>query len=244
MEVNLVNATIYSYLQLFINIIHFLVPLPSLHYFSPIHSFLPYLLNIYSYYHHPTGTNVESDKKAIAKGMDIVVASPGRLLQHLKDTPGFANRLARTSVLVLDEADRLLDMGFQRDIAKILGFLKPSADTRQTLLFSATFSDEVKTIAGETLKKGYQVIDTVGEEDGEQTHAHVPQRVMIAPQGQQIRALTHILHEESKKSNDKFKVICFFATARQAAYYSGLFNKAGVSVLEMHSRKTQVCSML
>lgn len=70
----------------------------------------------------------------------ILVATPGRLKDHLENTPGFSTRLKGVKVLVLDEADRLLDMGFRRDIEKIIAFIPKE---RQTLLFSATVSEEV-----------------------------------------------------------------------------------------------------
>jgi ATP-dependent RNA helicase MSS116 len=70
----------------------------------------------------------------------ILVATPGRLIDHLENTPGFATRIKGVKVLVLDEADRLLDMGFKRDIEKIISFIPKE---RQTLLFSATVPAEV-----------------------------------------------------------------------------------------------------
>ncbi|XP_066374976.1 DEAD-box ATP-dependent RNA helicase 31-like [Miscanthus floridulus] len=71
----------------------------------------------------------------------ILVATPGRLRDHMENTPGFATRLLGVKVLILDEADRLLDMGFRSDIEKIVAALPKQ---RQTLLFSATVLDEVK----------------------------------------------------------------------------------------------------
>ena len=70
----------------------------------------------------------------------ILVATPGRLIDHLENTPGFSTRIKGVKVLVLDEADRLLDMGFKRDIEKIISFIPKE---RQTLLFSATVPAEV-----------------------------------------------------------------------------------------------------
>lgn len=187
------------------------------------------------------GTNMDSDVKRLnqPRGVDIIVATPGRLLAHLQETNGFARRCGQgISVLILDECDRLLDMGFSKDINKIMNFLKPSAPTRQTLLFSATTTDNVKEIAASTLKPGYSSIDTVGEEQ-EQTHSHVPQRVTAVPQGQQLRALASLIHKEVSENPRSYKIMVFFATARQAAFASSLFNQANINVLEIHSRKTQ-----
>lgn len=87
------------------------------------------------------GVNIKPQTAALAKGVDFLVATPGRLLDHL----GQKNvTLENVGFLVLDEADRMLDMGFIHDIRKILKFLPVK---RQTLLFSATFSDEIKALA-------------------------------------------------------------------------------------------------
>lgn len=87
------------------------------------------------------GVNIKPQTAALAKGVDFLVATPGRLLDHL----GQKNvTLENVEFLVLDEADRMLDMGFIHDIRKILKFLPVK---RQTLLFSATFSDEIKALA-------------------------------------------------------------------------------------------------
>ena len=87
------------------------------------------------------GVNIKPQTAALVKGVDFLVATPGRLLDHL----GQKNvTLENVGFLVLDEADRMLDMGFIHDIRKILKFLPVK---RQTLLFSATFSDEIKALA-------------------------------------------------------------------------------------------------
>jgi superfamily II DNA/RNA helicase len=75
--------------------------------------------------------------------LQILVATPGRLRDHMENTPGFATRLLGVKVLILDEADRLLDMGFRSDIEKIVAALPKQ---RQTLLFSATVPDEVSLV--------------------------------------------------------------------------------------------------
>jgi ATP-dependent RNA helicase MSS116, mitochondrial len=144
------------------------------------------------------------DKRAIdSKAVDILVATPGRMLAHMQETDGTVQMCSGVRVLVLDEADRLLDMGFKRDLDKIMSFLPQgrqpakgrggaahgtgsgteSGVPRQTLLFSATFSEEVKQIAAVTLRQGYSIVDTVGEEV-EQTHAHVTQHMMVVPLGE------------------------------------------------------------
>jgi ATP-dependent RNA helicase MSS116, mitochondrial len=209
------------------------------------------------------GTNIEGDRRTLFGGKppSVVVGTPGRLLDHLENDVKFRDlcrsvyriciRTYLTFILsfylysgvlvqILDEADRLLDMGFKKDVDKILQIVathKKSAgiswDT-QTLLFSATVDQEIRGIAAVCLKKGYKLIDTVGEED--QTHSHVPQFVTVATLEQQITTIAAILEEQMRGPH---KIIVFFATARQSQLMAGLFTAAGVPALEMHARMSQ-----
>ena len=126
------------------------------------------------------GVDMGKDLRALNKPHEIVIATPGRFLAHLEDTPGMDKRVQGVKFLVLDEADRLLDMGFSRDIRKITSYLPSKA--RQTFLFSATFSKEIKKVANSYLRQDYSVVDVIGEEVG-QTHSHVPQSAISAPIG-------------------------------------------------------------
>mmetsp|Transcript_32234 Transcript_32234/g.46506 ORF Transcript_32234/g.46506 Transcript_32234/m.46506 type:complete len:725 (+) Transcript_32234:137-2311(+) len=195
------------------------------------------------------GTNMNSDVRALnrmpAEGSnDIIVATPGRMLAHLKETPGFANQCTAVKVFIMDEADRLLDMGFKRDIDQITTFLnqRKSPGKRQTLLFSATISEDIKKIAKTTLQPGYQFIDTVGDDAEDQTHAHVPQQYMVVPLGQQLRGMVYAIEEhirQAREAKTGYKIIVFFPTARQTGYYASLLSSSGLNVLEIHSRKSQ-----
>jgi ATP-dependent RNA helicase MSS116 len=201
------------------------------------------------------GTNINKDRKILKQGnVNILVATPGRLLDHLKnqemDLPG---KLSHLDVLVLDEADQLLDMGFRPDIERVLKLLQPSQQTRQTLLFSATVPGSVAEIAGIAMKSKYEYIDTVGE-DEEQTHVHVRQELMVAPSSnesegmgtQQILAIASILDREVQASSkgNPCKVMVFFTTARSTGFMAELFNSVSnrtgfPKFFEIHSRKSQ-----
>jgi len=186
------------------------------------------------------GTNKKKDVRGLSGTTPIVVATPGRLLDHLQNG-GLAERMARLDTLILDEADQLLDMGFRPDIERILRLLQPSRQTRQTLLFSATIPDSVSEIAGIAMQGDYNFVDTVGE-DTEQTHLHVQQQLMITPQESQVCALANILEREVTNTKD-CKIIVFFTTARLTGFMAVLFNtikkQTGYDVLEIHSRKSQ-----
>ena len=92
------------------------------------------------------GVSINPQKKILIRGVDILVATPGRLLDHVSQN---SVDLSKVEILVLDEADRMLDMGFIRDIRKVLALLPKQ---KQTLFFSATFSDEIKRLSSELLK--------------------------------------------------------------------------------------------
>ena len=131
--------------------------------------------------------------------------------------------------------DRLLDMGFKNEIDKIAAYLKDK--NRQTLLFSATFSSEVKNIAQNFLKRNYHIVDTVGD-DVEQTHAHVSQHIIATELSNQLELLAELINIEKNEDNN-YKIMCFFPTAMQTAYAARFFELNGLKVLEIHSRKSQ-----
>ncbi|MBP6733025.1 MAG: DEAD/DEAH box helicase, partial [Chitinophagales bacterium] len=93
------------------------------------------------------GINFEQEKKALTQGANIIIATPGRLLAHLN--MGYA-RFEKLQHLILDEADRMLDMGFSDDLNKIISFLPKQ---RQTLMFSATMPPKIRDLAKKTLKE-------------------------------------------------------------------------------------------
>ena len=97
------------------------------------------------------GVSINTQISKLRKGVDVVVATPGRLLDHMQQ--GTID-LSRVEILVLDEADRMLDMGFIRDIRKILKVLPGK---RQNLLFSATFSNEIRRLAGDLLNSPVEI---------------------------------------------------------------------------------------
>ncbi|KAM3349979.1 hypothetical protein ACQJBY_022666 [Aegilops geniculata] len=151
------------------------------------------------------GTRITQEQRNMqANPCQILVATPGRLKDHLENTPGFSTRLKGVKVLVLDEADRLLDMGFRRDIEKIMA---ATPKDRQTLLFSATVPEEVRQISHVAMRKDYRFINTVKEGD-EETHSQVSQMYMIAPLDLHFSILYDVLKKHVTDDAD-YKVSYF-----------------------------------
>ena len=183
------------------------------------------------------GTNIATDVKRMHSQVDILVATPGRLVDHLKTTPDFARRLEHTRVLVLDEGDRLLDAGFLPDIKFIIRHL-PSA-ARQTLCFSATVPPELQSVLGVALKRDHAVVDGVGSASPD-THASVPQLHIAVPSHGIFGVLLECLQAEMRLAPTAHKIIVFFATANETKLGAAVLQSAGMrDVLEIHSRKTQ-----
>jgi len=183
------------------------------------------------------GTNVNKDIKKLQRGIDILVVTPGRLIDHLKNNnANIRERVRNLSTLVMDEADQLLDMGFKKEIDTILSYL-PSTTDRQTLLYSATFTQSVKIMAKAALKPHHVFIDTI-EEGDQQTNTHVPQESMTCTIDEVTSTLETILTKHMQSQN-VYKILVFFNTARTAGFMAQLFQTAGYNTLEMHSRKSQ-----
>ncbi|RYG64970.1 DEAD/DEAH box helicase, partial [archaeon] len=182
------------------------------------------------------GTNINSEKNNLDRGnIAVLVATPGRLIDHFESTRGFQQAFSKISTFVLDEADQLLDMGFKPALDRILGFLPPSS-LRQTLLFSATVPPAVKQIADVFLRPGYSKVDTVGEET-EQTHLHVKQHLAAVSTDDMNAALLSLLIQHMQTPN--FKILVFFTTARMAGFEADLFETLRLPVLQIHSRMSQ-----
>ena len=140
----------------------------------------------------------------------------------------------RLEVLVLDEADQLLEMGFKPAVDRILSFIPRE---RQTLLFSATVPQQVRNIAANALRPGYAYVDCVGEEDSA-TNLQVKQWLTIAPLDDHLILLVQLINMHQQQEPNH-KVMCFFPTARSTQLAAELFEALGKPVTEIHSRKSQ-----
>ncbi len=171
------------------------------------------------------GVSKRQQLQALKKGVNIVVATPGRLLDHIGQK---TIDLSYLQTLVLDEADNMLDMGFIKDVYKILRALPRGR--RQTLLFSATFSKEIKNLSQQLLRDP-QVIqvekENIAAKKITQTVHHVPGKL-------KKKLLTQLIEEKEWK-----QFLVFTRTKRGANLLSEELNKSGYQSRAFHSNKTQ-----
>jgi ATP-dependent RNA helicase RhlE len=170
------------------------------------------------------GAGMEQQIKALRRGADIIVATPGRLLDHMQRK---TVDLSGIRILVLDEADRMLDMGFINDVRKIIAAI-PSQ--RQTMLFSATISADIKTLASNILRDPQTV--QVGERRN--PAETIIQHFYNAPQGSKIDLLVHALEAEHMQS-----VLVFSRTKHGADKISRRLERTGIASAAIHSNRTQ-----
>lgn len=190
------------------------------------------------------GTNANTGLRRVLDSCDILVATPGRLLDYLgQDDGALRAKMQGVNTLVLDEADRLMDMGFLPDIQKIVRYLPDKvASKRQGMLFSATINPRVQQFAQLVCSSGYKFISTIPAGTA-QTHEHVPQRLISVPtfSGLTTAVLGALRHEMNNVGKDSFKAIVFTPTAAQADFYAealGAFRDLP-PVVTLHSRLSQ-----
>jgi len=170
------------------------------------------------------GVKAKAQIATIRQGVDVLVATPGRLLDL--ENQG-ALSLKRVEILVLDEADRMLDMGFLRDIKKIMS-LMPSK--RQNLLFSATFSREIKELASGILRNPVLVEATPENSTAEK----VSQKVYRVDKGQKTALLTKLISEGNWK-----QVLIFTRTKHGANKLTKKLLESKISAAAIHGNKSQ-----
>ncbi|KAG2380213.1 DEAD-box ATP-dependent RNA helicase [Vigna angularis] len=193
--------------------------------------------------YHPTigvqvvigGTRLALEQKRMqANPCQILVATPGRLRDHIENTAGFSTRLMGVKVLVLDEADHLLDMGFRKDIERVIAAVPKQ---RQTLMFSATVPEEVRQVCHIALRRDHEFINTV-QEGTEETHSQVRQMHLVAPLDKHF-PLLYVLLKDHIADDVDYKVLVFCTTAMVTRLVAELLGELNLNVREIHSRKPQ-----
>ncbi len=170
------------------------------------------------------GVGMNPQISKIKKGVDILVATPGRLLDL--QGQGFLD-LSKIEILVLDEADRMLDMGFIHDVKKVLALVPKD---KQSLLFSATFSDEIRELAANLLKD--------------------PQSIQVTPSNTTVQRITQVIHPVGRgkkkdvllhiiQKHDWSQVLVFTRTKFGANNVADFLTKNGVKAMALHGNKSQ-----
>jgi ATP-dependent RNA helicase RhlE len=170
------------------------------------------------------GVSVNAQIARLKKPVDILVATPGRLLDLVQQR---ALDLSGIEILVLDEADRMLDMGFIHDIKKVLALLPKK---RQNLLFSATFSDEIKQLADNLLNAP----DLVEVARRNASNALIEQSVHMVPQAHKREMVSHLI-----KQNNWKQVLIFTRTKHGANRLAEKLVKDGIPAMAIHGNKSQ-----
>jgi len=175
------------------------------------------------------GVTRKAEQKALRKGVNVVVATPGRMLDHLRNTQGFQyNNLV---CLVIDEADRMLSEGFEEEMK---GILKQAPKRRQTMLFSATRDDKTDEIVKVALKVSLVEVDVV-EDKASATVDRLHQYYLICASEDRLLVLYTFL----KRKMATKKIMVFFNSVHVVKFYTDLLNTVKVPVLSITGKKKQ-----
>lgn len=171
------------------------------------------------------GVDIKTQTPYLKRGVEILVATPGRLLDHIEMKSVLLNQV---QMLVLDEADRMLDMGFMPDLRRILALLPKQ---RQNLMFSATFSNEIRKLSAEFLNNP-KLIEVARSNA---TAENVTQKVYLVEQADK-----HVLLAQLLRGSDASQVLVFTKTKLTAGRLAKQLQKEGVAADAIHGDKTQL----
>lgn len=177
---------------------------------------LSYFVNVtsVSVYGGGSGDTWDEQKKALTRGTDVVVATPGKLMSHMN--MGYVD-FSTLDYLILDEADRMLDMGFHEDIMSIV---KALPDKRQNLLFSATMPDKIKRLAKELLAKGHEEIQLSISKPA----AGILQAAYLAYDAQKIPLLVSLIKDKPNYES----ILIFSSTKKNVGEMVRALNRNGI----------------
>ncbi|KAH8381711.1 hypothetical protein KR093_011138 [Drosophila rubida] len=185
-------------------------------------------------HHHHTyglvmgGSNRQVESEKLGKGINILVATPGRLLDHLQNSPDFLYK--NLQCLIIDEVDRILEIGFEEELKQIINLLPKR---RQTMLFSATQTARIDALSKLALKKEPIY---VGVHDNQETATveGLEQGYIVCPSEKRLLVLFTFL-----KKNRKKKVMVFFSSCMSVKYHHELFNYIDLPVTSIHGKQKQ-----
>jgi superfamily II DNA/RNA helicase len=174
------------------------------------------------------GVSFEDQERALEKGVDVLIATPGRLLDHFERGKVLLNDV---KVLVIDEADRMLDMGFIPDVERIVSLLSPM---RQTLFFSATMPPEIRRLADRFLSNPKEVSVSPPASAG----INIVQGLSVVPEAEKREALRRLI-----KSQDVKNALVFCNRKRDVALLHGSLKKHGFNAGALHGDMSQPARM-
>ncbi|CAN9498026.1 unnamed protein product [Ophioblennius macclurei] len=174
------------------------------------------------------GSNRSAEAQKLANGVNILVATPGRLLDHLQNTPGFMFK--NLQCLIIDEADRILEVGFEEELKQIIKLLPKR---RQTMLFSATQTRKVEDLARISLKKEPLYVGVDDNKDNA-TVDGLEQGYVVCPSEKRFLLLFTFL-----KKNRKKKLMVFFSSCMSVKFHYELLNYIDLPVMAIHGKQKQ-----
>lgn len=175
------------------------------------------------------GANRKAEADKLAKGVNLLVATPGRLLDHLQNTQGFVYK--NLKCLVIDEADRILEIGFEEEMNYIMKLLPKD---RQTFLFSATQTTKVEDLARVSFKRAPLFVN-VEQDKASATVDQLEQGYVVCPSDKRLLLLFTFLKKNMKKS----KIIVFFSSCNSVKFHGELLNYIDIPVLDLHGKQKQ-----
>jgi len=176
------------------------------------------------------GANRKTEAERLKKGVNIVIATPGRLLDHLQNSPGFVTR--NLSVFCMDEADRILEIGFEDDLRAIVKMLPKQ---RQTMLFSATQTKQVEDLARLSINSKTALYVEIESINKEATTENLEQGYVTCPSDKRFLLLFTFL-----KKNKNKKIMVFLSSCNSVKFHAELLNYIDIPVLDIHGRQKQV----
>ncbi|XP_059053651.1 probable ATP-dependent RNA helicase pitchoune [Achroia grisella] len=191
------------------------------------------LMELMKHHHHTYGlvmggANRSTEAQKLSKGINILVATPGRLLDHLQNTPDFLYK--NLQCLVIDEADRILEIGFEEEVKQIIKLLPKR---RQTMLFSATQTKKTEALTALAVKHE-PVYVGVDDHREQATVDSLEQGYIVCPSEKRMMVLFTFL-----KKNRKKKVMVFLSTCMSVKYHHELFNYIDLPVMSIHGKQQQ-----
>jgi ATP-dependent RNA helicase DDX18/HAS1 len=175
------------------------------------------------------GTSKKGNSQLFLMGINLLVATPGRLVDHIITTPSFTLKFVR--LLVIDEADRILEAGFRLQLDEVISNLP---DARQTALFSATQTRDVEALAAVSFKRGDPLYIGVDDASPSSTAAGLTQAYVIAPANQRLKLLITFLRKNKGK-----KIMVFFSTKASVKFHHKLLGELKIATLAIHGDQSQ-----